>query len=31
MMLANDDELPEVLADTFGLRFPAATRFNYRN
>jgi N-hydroxyarylamine O-acetyltransferase len=29
-MLADDDELLAVLADTFGLRFPAGTRFNYR-
>jgi N-hydroxyarylamine O-acetyltransferase len=28
--LADDDELLEVLAGTFGLRFPAGTRFNYR-
>jgi N-hydroxyarylamine O-acetyltransferase len=30
-MLADDEELLEVLAETFGLRFPAGTRFNYRN
>jgi len=28
--LANDDELLAVLAETFGLRFPAGTRFGYR-
>ena len=28
--LADGDELLEVLAQTFGLRFPAGTRFNYR-
>ena len=25
--IANDDELFKVLAETFGLRFPATTRF----
>jgi N-hydroxyarylamine O-acetyltransferase len=30
-MLAGDDELLEVLAGTFGLRFPAGTRFSYRD
>jgi N-hydroxyarylamine O-acetyltransferase len=29
-MLGDDDELREVLAETFGLRFPAGTRFDYR-
>ena len=29
-MLADDDELLAVLAETFGLRFPAGTRFGYR-
>lgn len=29
-VLADDDELLAVLAETFGLRFPAGTRFNYR-
>jgi N-hydroxyarylamine O-acetyltransferase len=29
-VLANDEELLAVLADTFGLRFPAGTRFGYR-
>ena len=29
-VLADDDELLTVLAETFGLRFPAGTRFNYR-
>lgn len=29
-MLADDDELLAVLAETFGLRFPAGTRFRYR-
>ena len=29
-MLADDDELLSVLAETFGLRFPAGTRFGYR-
>jgi N-hydroxyarylamine O-acetyltransferase len=29
-LLADDDELLDVLADTFSLRFPAGTRFNYR-
>jgi N-hydroxyarylamine O-acetyltransferase len=28
-VLADDDELLAVLAETFGLRFPAGTRFNY--
>src|SRR5512134_996290 len=28
--LADDDELLSVLADVFGLRFPAGTRFGYR-
>lgn len=30
-MLADDDELLGVLAETFGLRFPAGTRFHYRD
>jgi N-hydroxyarylamine O-acetyltransferase len=30
-VLAGDGELLEVLAGTFGLRFPAGTRFNYRD
>jgi N-hydroxyarylamine O-acetyltransferase len=30
-MLADDDELLAVLAETFGLRFPAGTRFSYRD
>jgi N-hydroxyarylamine O-acetyltransferase len=30
-VLADDDELLDVLAGTFGLRFPAGTRFNYRD
>jgi N-hydroxyarylamine O-acetyltransferase len=30
-VLADDDELLEVLAGTFGLRFPPGTRFNYRD
>jgi N-hydroxyarylamine O-acetyltransferase len=29
-LLADDDELLEVLADTFGLRFPPGTRFAFR-
>jgi N-hydroxyarylamine O-acetyltransferase len=29
-VLADDDELLAVLAETFGLRFPAGTRFGYR-
>ena len=29
-VLADDDELLAVLADVFGLRFPAGTRFGYR-
>jgi N-hydroxyarylamine O-acetyltransferase len=29
-MLSDDDELLEVLADSFGLYFPAGTRFRYR-
>jgi N-hydroxyarylamine O-acetyltransferase len=29
-VLADDDELLAVLAETFGLRFPAGTRFSYR-
>jgi N-hydroxyarylamine O-acetyltransferase len=29
-MLASDDELLAVLAETFGLRFPPGTRFRYR-
>jgi N-hydroxyarylamine O-acetyltransferase len=29
--LADDDELLAVLADVFGLRFPAGTRFGYRD
>src|SRR5262249_53492637 len=29
--LAADDELLDVLGGTFGLRFPAGTRFNYRD
>jgi N-hydroxyarylamine O-acetyltransferase len=29
-VLADDDELLAVLAETFGLRFPAGTRFRYR-
>ncbi len=29
--LAGDDELLDVLAGTFGLRFPAGTRFGYRD
>lgn len=29
-MLADDDELLAVLAEVFGLRFPAGTRFGYR-
>jgi N-hydroxyarylamine O-acetyltransferase len=29
-VLADDDELLTVLAETFGLRFPAGTRFGYR-
>jgi N-hydroxyarylamine O-acetyltransferase len=29
-MLADDDELLKLLADTFGLFFPAGTRFRYR-
>jgi N-hydroxyarylamine O-acetyltransferase len=29
-VLANDDELLAVLAEIFGLRFPAGTRFGYR-
>jgi hypothetical protein len=28
--LADDDEILTVLAETFGLRFPAGTRFAYR-
>ncbi|HKA42528.1 MAG TPA: arylamine N-acetyltransferase [Burkholderiales bacterium] len=28
--LRDDDELLTILAETFGLRFPAGTRFNYR-
>jgi len=30
-VLADDDELLAVLAETFGLRFPAGTRFSYRD
>lgn len=30
-VLADDDELLAVLAETFGLRFPAGTRFGYRD
>ena len=30
-MLADDDQLLAVLAETFGLRFPAGTRFDYRD
>jgi len=30
-MLADNDELLAVLAETFGLRFPAGTRFSYRD
>lgn len=30
-MLRDDDELLDVLAGTFGLRFPAGTRFGYRD
>jgi N-hydroxyarylamine O-acetyltransferase len=30
-VLADDDELLAVLAQTFGLRFPAGTRFGYRD
>jgi N-hydroxyarylamine O-acetyltransferase len=30
-LLADDVELLQVLADTFGLRFPAGTRFGYRD
>jgi N-hydroxyarylamine O-acetyltransferase len=30
-MLADDEELLGVLAETFGVRFPAGTRFNYRD
>ena len=30
-VLADDDELLAVLAKTFGLRFPAGTRFGYRD
>jgi len=30
-MLKGDEELLDVLAGTFGLRFPAGTRFNYRD
>jgi N-hydroxyarylamine O-acetyltransferase len=30
-VLADDDELLAVLAETFGLRFPADTRFGYRD
>ena len=30
-MLADNDELLDVLAETFGLRFPAGTRFGYRD
>jgi N-hydroxyarylamine O-acetyltransferase len=29
-VLADDDELLAVLAEVFGLRFPAGTRFGYR-
>ena len=29
-MLADDDELLAVLAEAFGLHFPAGTRFGYR-
>jgi N-hydroxyarylamine O-acetyltransferase len=29
--LRDDDELLEVLAETFGLKFPAGTRFGYRD
>jgi N-hydroxyarylamine O-acetyltransferase len=28
--LADDDEVLAMLAETFGLRFPAGTRFRYR-
>ena len=30
-LLGNDDELLDVLATTFGLKFPAGTRFGYRD
>jgi N-hydroxyarylamine O-acetyltransferase len=30
-VLPDDDELLAVLGETFGLRFPAGTRFNYRD